>query len=55
MEKILVIFSYETQDGYNFRSIDGLIVEGNESFDNEQYDKMHTFEITLIFKFRCKT
>ena len=28
-------FFYETQDGYNFRSIDGLIKKGIESFDNE--------------------
>ena len=36
-------FFYETQDGYNFRSIDGLIKKGIESFDNEEYAKMHTY------------
>ena len=36
-------FFYETQDGHNFRSIDGLIKKGIESFDNEQYAKMHTY------------
>ena len=36
-------FFYETQDGYNFRSIDGLIKKGIESFDNEEYAQMHTY------------
>ena len=36
-------FFYETQDGFNFRSIDGLIKKGIESFDNEEYAKMHTY------------
>ena len=36
-------FFYETQDGFNFRSIDGLIKKGIESFDNEDYAKMHTY------------
>ena len=36
-------FFYETQDGHNFRSIDGLIKRGIESFDNEEYAKMHTY------------
>ena len=36
-------FFYETQDGHNFRSIDGLIKNGIEDFDNEQYAKMHTY------------
>ena len=36
-------FFYETQDGHNFRSIDGLIKKGIEDFDNEQYAKMHTY------------
>ena len=36
-------FFYETQDGYNFRSIDGLIKKGIEGFDDEQYAKMHTY------------
>tara|TARA_B100000424_G_scaffold89625_1_gene67125 strand:- start:206 stop:1495 length:1290 start_codon:yes stop_codon:yes gene_type:complete len=36
-------FFYETQDGYNFRSIDGLIKKGIESFDNEGYAQMHTY------------
>ena len=36
-------FFYETQDGHNFRSIDGLIKNGIESFDNEEYAKMHTY------------
>ena len=36
-------FFYETQDGYNFKSIDGLIKKGIESFDNEEYAKMHTY------------
>ena len=36
-------FFYETQDGHNFRSIDGLIKKGIEDFDNEEYAKMHTY------------
>ena len=36
-------FFYETQDGHNFRSIDGLIKKGIEDFDNEGYAKMHTY------------
>ena len=36
-------FFYETQDGFNFRSIDGLIKKGIESFDNEEYAQMHTY------------
>ena len=36
-------FFYETQDGHNFRSIDGLIKKGIEDFENEEYAKMHTY------------
>ena len=36
-------FFYETQDGHNFRSLDGLIKKGIEDFDNEGYAKMHTY------------
>tara|TARA_B100000508_G_C11462104_1_gene279707 strand:- start:1941 stop:3269 length:1329 start_codon:yes stop_codon:yes gene_type:complete len=39
-------FFYETQDGFNFRSIDGLIDEGIKSFDNEDYEKEHTYYYT---------
>ena len=36
-------FFFETQDGFNFKSIDGLIDEGIKSFSNEDYSKEHTF------------
>ena len=36
-------FFFETQDGFNFKSIDGLIDEGIKSFSNEDYNKEHTF------------
>ena len=36
-------FFYETQDGFNFKSIDGLIKKGIEDFSNEEYAKMHTY------------
>ena len=36
-------FFFETQDGFNFKSIDGLIDEGIKSFENEDYNKEHTY------------
>ena len=36
-------FFFETQDGFNFKSIDGLIDEGIKSFSNDKYAEEHTY------------
>ena len=36
-------FFYETQDGFNFKSIDGLIKKGIEAFSNDDYNESHTY------------
>ena len=36
-------FFFETQDGFNFKSIDGLIDEGVKSFENKDYGDEHTY------------
>ena len=36
-------FFYENQDGHNFRSIDGLIKDGIDEFNDEEYAKNHTY------------
>ena len=37
-------FFFETQDGFQFRSIEGLINDGIERFDNQGYADSHTYE-----------
>ena len=37
-------FFFETQDGFQFRSIEGLINDGIERFDNKGYADSHTYE-----------
>ena len=36
-------FFYENQDGYNFKSIDGLIKDGIDQFTNDKYAEQHTY------------